>query len=328
MSLFVVSGPPGAGPGEREEMLAAARKLVEGAGVAAPDLVRIDVPERGAGEAGEGALRPELEPVVPILQSGSLFGGAQALLMVDAQLLQAVEAEIVADLIRHRDETAVTVVLVASGRLLKPLAALAKEAGETVSIQKMWERQAREWLEREIRNRGLVFEKGASEALLARFGTDTSSMAHALDQLQEHRGKITSELILARFRNRPDEPLYLYIDAVEKGATTEALRRLADFLTHGHPLQVIGALDGDLRRRALAAAAPDRDTLLQWLGAKPSDRRVDRMWRSRGRVPDSSLRRAQEAILRADRVLKSQPEETHRVTMERLTVAMCRWYGR
>lgn len=328
MSLFVIAGPSNAGPGEREAMLDAAHSVFERAGVAGADLVRIDVPGRGAGEEGEGSLRAELEPAVPILQSGSLFGDQQGLMLVDAHLIQAGEAQILGDLIRHRDPESVTVVLVAGGRLLKALADVVKEAGETISVAKMWERQAGQWLEKEARSRDLVLEKGAGEALVQRFGTDTAAMSRALDQLREHRGKITAEMVLGRFRNRPDEPLYLFLDAVENGNAGEALRRLADFLTHGHPLQVIGAMDGDLRRRALAAAAPDRDTLSEWLQAKPSDRRTDRLWRTRGRVPDSSLRRAQSALLRADRALKTAPEDTHRVTMERLTVAMCRWYGR
>lgn len=308
-------------------MLAKATELLARAGVEPGDVVRLDVPGRGAGEEGDGNLRAELEPAVPILQSGSLFGGRQALLLVDAHLVQAKEAEILAELIRHRDPEAVTVVLVAAGRLLKPLAAVVSEAGETVSIQKMWERQVASWLEKQTAARELTLEKGAAEALVQRFGTDTAALSRALDQLREHRGKITAELILSRFKNRPEEPLYLYLDALEKGRAGEALRRLADFLTHGHPLQVIGAIDGDLRRKSLAAAAPDRDTLFQWMGAKPSDRRTDRLWRMRGRVPESSLRLAQEALLRADRVLKTEPEDTHRVTMERLTVAISRWYG-
>ncbi len=327
MTLHVVSGPSSPGPGEREEMLAKATELLARAGVEPGDVVRLDVPGRGAGEEGDGNLRAELEPAVPILQSGSLFGGRQALLLVDAHLVQAKEAEILAELIRHRDPEAVTVVLVAAGRLLKPLAAVVSEAGETVSIQKMWERQVASWLEKQTAARELTLEKGAAEALVQRFGTDTAALSRALDQLREHRGKITAELILSRFKNRPEEPLYLYLDALEKGRAGEALRRLADFLTHGHPLQVIGAIDGDLRRKSLAAAAPDRDTLFQWMGAKPSDRRTDRLWRMRGRVPESSLRLAQEALLRADRVLKTEPEDTHRVTMERLTVAISRWYG-
>lgn len=327
MSLYLIAGPASPGPGERESMLDAAHQVLARAGVEASDVVRIDVPGRGAGEEGEGTLRAELEAAVPILQSGSLFGGAQALMLVDANLLQVGEAEILAELIGHRDVTAVTVVLVSGGRLPKALAAVVKEGGETIAIQKMWERQAGQWLEEQIRSRDLDFEKGAAQAMVQRFGTDTASMGRALDQLREHRGRITAELILARFKNRPDEPLFLFLDAIEKGNAGEALRRLADFLTHGHPLQIVGALDGDLRRRSLAAAAPDRDTLAAWLGAKPSDRRTDRLWRNRGRTPESALRRAQDAVLRADRVLKTEPEDTHRVTLERLTVAMCRWYS-
>lgn len=327
MSLYVVSGPSNAGPGEREEMITSAREALREAGVDPADVVRIDVPGRGAGEEGEGTLRSELEPAVPILQSGSLFGGSQALFLVDAHLLQSAEAQILAALIANRDAAAVSVVLVTGGRLAKSLADVVKESGKTIAVGKMWERQAIQWIEKEIASRSLTFEKGAVEALVQRFGTDTGSMSRALDQLREHRGKITADLILSWFRNRPDEPLFLYIDAIEKGRAGEALRRLADFLTHGHPLQVIGALDNDVRRRALAAAAPDQGTLSGWLAAKPSDRRTDRLWRNRGRVPESALRRAQEAVLRADRVLKTEPEESHRVTMERLTVALCRWYA-
>lgn len=327
MSLFAVSGPSNAGPGEREEMISVADGIFARHDVAPSEVVRIDVPGRGAGEQGEGSLRAELEPAVPILQSGSLFGDRQALWLMDAHQLQVGEAEILADLIRHRDPEAVLVVVVHAGRLPKELAAVVKEAGETTAVKKMWERQAGQWLATETKARGLEMGRGAEAALVQRFGTDTAAMSRALDQLREHRGEITGDLILSRFRNRPEEPLFLYLDAIEKGDAGEALRRLADFLTHGHPLQVIGALDGDLRRRSLAAAAPDKDTLSQWLGAKASDRRTDRLWRTRGRVADSALHRAQDAVLRADRVLKTEPEDTHRVTMERLTVAVCRWYG-
>lgn len=327
MSLFAVSGPSNAGPGEREEMISVAEEIFARHEVAPGDVVRIDVPGRGAGEQGEGSMRTEMEPAVPILQSGSLFGGRQALWLMDAHQVQAGEAEILARLIRHRDPEAVIVVLVYAGRLPKELAAVVKNGGETTAVKKMWERQANQWVAAESKARGLEMGKGAEAALVQRFGTDTAAMSRALDQLREHRGEITGELILSRFRNRPEEPLFLYLDAIEKGDAGDALRRLADFLTHGHPLQVIGALDGDVRRRSLAAAAPDKETLAEWLGNKPSDRRTERLWRSRGRVADSALRRAQDAVLRTDRVLKTEPEDTHRVTMERLTVAVCRWYG-
>jgi hypothetical protein len=94
---------------------------------------------------------------------------------------------------------------------------------------------------------------------------------------------------------------------------------------HGHPLVYLAALESDLKKRSLAAAAPDQQTLKEWVGG--SDRQLSRLWSQRGRVRESSLRRAQEALVRADRVIKTHPEEVHRVTLERLTVAFCRWYG-
>ncbi|MGH8913673.1 MAG: hypothetical protein ACRDZM_04060, partial [Acidimicrobiia bacterium] len=71
---------------------------------------------------------------------------------------------------------------------------------------------------------------------------------------------------------------------------------------------------------------PDEGTFRDWIGARPGDRGAGRFWSQRGKVRESSLRRAQEALVRADRVVKSYPEDVHRVTLERLTVALCRWY--
>jgi len=308
-------------------MLDAAGEHFARAGLERSDVLRLDVPGRGAGEEGDGALRGELEPVIPLLQSGSLFGDAQGLLLVDAQNLQVGEGEVLEALISAVDLSSVEIVLLAAGALPRALASLIKKSGSSQSITKMWERQARQWLDAEIRDRGLVFEKGAEKAVLQKFGSDTAAMGQALDQLEETSGKITKELILDRFKNRPDEPTFLITDAISKGEVGEALRRLSDFLVHGHPLVFLAAVESDLKKRALAAAAPDESTFREWLGARAGDRGPGRFWGQRGKVRESSLRRAQEALVRADRVIKSQPEEVHRVTLERLTVALCRWYG-
>jgi len=285
-------------------------------------VLRIDVPGRGAGEEGDGALRAELEPMIPMLQSGSLFGGSLGLELVDAQNLQKAEVETLVELLRGADLHTIEVVLVYGGTAPKAIRDL---GGQAISVKKMWERQASEWLQEEVEARGLTLEKGAVEALMKRFGTDTASMGQALDQLEETTGKITAELIMDRFKNRPDEPTWHITDAIEKGDVGTALRRLSDFLVHGHPLVYLAALESDLKKRALAAAAKDQPTLREWVGG--SDRQVSRLWNQRGRVRESSLRRAQEALVRADRVVKTHPEEVHRVTLERLTVAFCRWYG-
>lgn len=326
MSLLVIAGPANSGPGERERMLDAAGQQFRDRGVAPADVVRIDVPGRGAGEEGEGSLRTEVEPMIPLLQSGSLFGGRQGLAIVDAQNLQKAEVDTLVELLEMADLDATEVVLVSLGAVARPLAAVAKARGDTVSVARMWERDVTGWLSAEAKKKGVDLDRGAVDALIQRYGTDTASLGRALDQLVMVGGKITSDIVFARFRNRPDEPPWQITDAIGKGDVGEALRRLSDFLVHGHPLVYLATLEGDLRRRSLALAAPDEATFKDWAGSG-SDRQLSMVWRNRGRVKESSLRSAQAALLRADRVVKTQPEDVHRVTLERLTVALCRWYG-
>ena len=326
MALLVVSGPSSAGPGEREQMLDAARQHFIRKGMERNQVVRIDVPGRGSGEAGSGVIRAELEPMIPLLQSGSLFGEPEGLEIVDAQNLQKAEVDTLAELLEGADLVNAEIVLVVEGSLARALSGVVKERGSTFAVKKMWERQAAQWLEAEVDKRGFEVDKDAQKALLQRFGTDTASMGNALDQLAEVQGKVTADLVLDWFKNRPDEPTWQITDAIERGDVGLALRRLSDFLFHGHPLVYLAALESDLKRRSLAAAAPDQDTFKQWIG-RGSDRQLARVWKMRGKVRESSLRNAQQALVRADRVIKTQPEEAHRVTLERLTVAMCRWYG-
>ncbi|HUO47118.1 MAG TPA: hypothetical protein VM470_09855 [Acidimicrobiia bacterium] len=332
MSLTLhLSVPSNAGPGERQDAFERARGFLSEAGVTPDRVIRLDVPSRRGSDQEEtepeGTLRPDLEGLVPMLQSGSLFGEKEGAMVVEAQNINAAEGALLAELLAQADPELVSIVLISFGALPTALSKTVKATGETVTIRKMWERQAGEWLDSELRHRELNLEAGAGEALLQRFGTDTASLSGALDQLEEHRGKITKELVLDRFRNRPDEPLSHYLDAVAAGNVGDSLRRLGDFLTHGHPLTLLATIENDLKRRSLASVAPDEDSLRKMLGARSDDRRVARLWRERGRINDSSLRRAVDALVRAERVMKSQPEELHRVTLERLTVAMCRWVG-
>jgi DNA polymerase III delta subunit len=308
-------------------MLERAREFLARSGVDAADVVRIDVPSRAGGEDTDGPLRSEVEPIVPMLQSGSLFGGRQGLLLIEAQSLNAAESAMLAELLEQMDEESVAVALVVFGSLPSAIAKIVKAKGETIAVRKMWERQATDWLRAELADRQLSLEPEAQDALLQRFGTDVAGLAQALDQLAEYKGKPSRQMILDRFRNRPDEPLVHFLDAIAAGKTGESLRRLSDFLTHGHPLVLLAAIESDLRRRALASSAEDEASFRSAIGVRSDDRRASRMWRDRGRIRDSSLQRALEGLVRADRVMKTQPEEVHRVTLERLTVALSRWYG-
>jgi DNA polymerase III delta subunit len=306
-------------------MLEHARTFLLQAGVAAGEVVRVDVPGRGGGEEGAGAVRAEIEPAIPLLQSGSLFGGMQGLELVDAHQLTVAEAEVLAALLADLDPSAAAVAIVSEGALPGALARRVKEAAETVTVGKIWETTATRWLRDEVERRGLPLDAAAATALIQRFGSDLGSLGLALDQLAEVRGKITAELVLDRFKNRPNEPLFHYTDAVARGDVSGALRRLGDLLTHQHPLVILASLESELRRRSVALASPDRDTFAQRAGARKDDKWVDRVWKDRSRLKDSGLRRALAALVRADRTLKSAPEDLHRVTLERLTVAMCRW---
>ena len=112
-----------------------------------------DRPGRGAGEDTEGALRAEVERLVPALQSGSLFGERQGLLVVDTQHLQSAEAEIAASLLGGHDPQTAVVVLVSQGALPAPVAKVVKAEGDTVSVKKMRERDALSWVREAARER-------------------------------------------------------------------------------------------------------------------------------------------------------------------------------
>ncbi|MCJ7725849.1 MAG: hypothetical protein MUP76_05610, partial [Acidimicrobiia bacterium] len=320
-----VLGPRDAGPGERLEMLRRARALLDQFEVDGID--RIDVPPKGGGDEMEGSIRGAVESMVPALQSGSLFGGRRGVLVVDAHHLLKAEADIAASLVETMDGDSSVVVFVSDGSLPGALGKAVKAVGETISIKKMREKDAADWLANQARERRMRIEPEAANALLQRFGSDIASMSQALDQLAGTEGPVTVEEVNARFRNRPDEPMWHYSDAVSAGNTGEALRRLADFLTHGHPLQLMAFLLSDLRRRSVAAASPDIATFAERIGSTPEHYPTRKAWSQRDASTEEDLRRALDAMARADVELKTAPEGTHRVTMERLTVALTRWYG-
>ena len=322
MSLLLISGPSGAGPGERQEMLERARQFMNQQGVEPADIVRIDVPGRG-GEEGSGMLRADLEGLIPVLQSGSLFGGTQGVELIDGHNLLAGEATVVSELIRVSESVAVAIV--AEGAVHASINAAVKDVGSKVVVRKVWESGATTWLIDEIKARGLEIDASAGAALVQRFGADLAALGQALDQLADVKGKISAAAVLDRFKNRPNEPIFHYTDAVAAGKTQDALRRLGDLLVHQHPLVILASLESEVRRRSMALAAPDKETFIRMAGARASDKWVDRVWRRRGKLKDSSLRSAVDALARADKVLKSAPEEMHRVTLERLTVAVSRW---
>lgn len=325
MPFTVISGPRDAGPGEREQMLDRAAEILEAAGIS--DSVRIDVPGRASGDDVTGSFRESVQPIVPALQSGSLFGDRSGLLVVDAQQLLKAEAEIIAELVATADGEQVVAVFVAEGSIPAPLGKVLRGAAETIPVKKLRERDASAWLTTAVKERHLHLESGVATVLLHRFGTDVAALGKALDQLAVDGETVSAAEVTGRFANRPDEPLFYMSDAISSGDEGEALRRLEDFLEHGHPLGMLAFLEGEVRRRSLAAVAPDIETYASWVKGKPTAYPVTKVWNSRSRSRPESLHRSLDALSRADITLKTEPEATHRITLERLTVALCRWLG-
>lgn len=324
--LVTVLGPSQAGPGERELMLTEARSALDALGV--DDVVRVDVPARGSGEDVEDSgLRSSVAAAVPALQSGSLFGGSSGCLIVDAHQLQKAEAEVLAELMTTiPDDGSVIAVFVADGSIPAPLGKSLRERAEAVKVDRVTERTAAGWLAKTAKQRGVKIDADAAGALIQRFGTDIGALRSALDQLAVSGESVSGDLVRERFRNRPDEPMWLMADAIVAGDTGQALRRLEDFLIHGHPLQLLAFLQNDVRRRCLAAAADDYETFVDRDGGRRSYA-MEKVWKQRNQAKASDLRKALGALARADLHLKTTPEATHQVTMERLTVALCLWYG-
>lgn len=325
MPILHVTGPSGAAPGERQQMLDGASEFFARVGVDRADVTRIDVPGRGESEDTSGSVRRELEPMIPIMQSGSLFGGLQGLELVDAQNLTAAEGDILLELLAQADHESLALVVVSAGSVPSRLGKFLKAEADSKTVRKMWESTAAKWLHEEVDRRGLKLDRDAEAALVQRFGADVASLGQALDQLVDSSGAITGATILDRFSNRPNEPIFHFTDAVTRGNTAESLRRLNDQLVHKHPLVLLATLETEVRRRAIALSSSSIDEYREVMGARASDRWVERVWRQRGKLKDSNLRKANDALVRADRILKSAPAEMHQVTMERLTIALSYW---
>lgn len=326
MGWYAVTGPKNAGPSERERMFQKASTILSDAGVDEP--TRIDVPQKGTGSSDDGGvMRDAVLAIVPALQSGSLFGGITGVLIADANNLLKAEVETITELLSHADPDEAVAVFVSAGALPVGIRDSAKASGGVDSVKALSERDAASWLTSEAKRRGLRIDSAARSAMLNHWGSNTSAMARALDQLSVGGKTISADDVKARFTNRPDEPMWFLGDAIMSGDQGEALRRLSDFLQHQHPLILLSYLEGVVRKRSLAGVAPDYDTFAEWSGSNPNSYATKKAWQSKNRSSAESLTNSIRALARADITLKTQPEATHRVTLERLTVAMCRWMG-
>lgn len=328
MGWIAITGPRDSGASDRERMMAVAARAFSEAGVEDP--TRIDVPGKGAGSSEESStIRDQVMAIVPALQSGSLFGGATGVFVMDAQNLLKAEIDATIEMLAAADSSQAVAVFAASGTMPAALKKAVKASGgELVDFKSLTGRDTAEFVSKYAKDNGLRIDKAARDELIKHFGTDSAAMQRAIDQLAISGGVIEADAIKANFDNRPDEPMWFLGDAIMGGDHAEALRRLADFLQHNHPLVLLAYLEGEVRKRSLAAVAPDYDTFARWAGGNPRSYATKKVWESRTRANGRALSDCVRALAKADLTLKTQPEATHRVTLERLTVAMSRWMAR
>ncbi|GMQ97649.1 MAG: hypothetical protein BMS9Abin17_0149 [Acidimicrobiia bacterium] len=327
MPWYAIVGPREAGATDRDQMLSRAAAIFEREGVDEP--VRVDVPAKGAAAAQDGsALRDAVRSIVPALQSGSLFGGKTGVVVVDAQQLLKAEVDAITAMLTNADDEQAVAVFLAFGTLPAGIKKLVAASGNVDTVKAATERGAGSWISAYAKANGLRVDAAARSALIQTFGSNTSQMQQALEQIAVNSSTVTADDVETRFTNRPDEPMWFLGDAIMAGDQAQALRRLGDFLEHQHPLVFLSYLEGEVRKRSLAAVAPDYDTFAAWAKANPNSYATKKIWDARTRANADALSDAVGAISRADLTLKTMPETTHRVTLERLTVAMCRWMAR
>lgn len=177
MGWIGIVGPKDAGASERERMRAIAQTAFDEAGVESP--TRIDVPAKGSGTSDEGAsLRDEVMAIVPALQSGSLFGGATGVFVMDSQNLLKVELDAIVEMLANADPDQAVAVFAASGTLPAPLKKAIAASGEVVSFKALSARDAHQWIGEYARSNGLRIDaeaRRARQALRSKPGGDASS---------------------------------------------------------------------------------------------------------------------------------------------------------
>jgi DNA polymerase III delta subunit len=327
MGWYAIIGPRDAGATEREQMQARAAKIFRAEDVDDPH--RVDVPPKGTSTDDDGGtLRDAVQMIVPALQSGSLFGGRTGVLVVDAQQLLKAEIDAIVEMLDNADPDQAVAVFLTSGTLPAPIRKKVAAGGKVETVKATTERDAATWIVTYAKENHLRIDQDARSELLTTFGSNTAQMRNAIDQLAVSGSMISARDVRDNFTNRPDEPLWFLGDAIMAGEEGEALRRLSDFLEHQHPLILLSYLEGEVRKRSLAAVSPDYDTFASVAKANPNSYATKKIWQNRTRANGGGLAHSVKAIARADITIKTMPEATHRVTLERLTVAMCHWMCR
>jgi DNA polymerase-3 subunit delta len=186
---------------------------------------------------------------------------------------------------------------------------------EAVSAEPLKGARLRSRVDEEVRRRGLPLDADAANQLVERVGQDLRRLMGELDKLEafgQGQERLSSADVAAVLGKGFARPYWLLGDAVAERRTGEALELALSLLEDGEeaPL-LIGAVYQALRRmralRALRQAGASREEKLAALPKTMAFKLPD-LERAAERWSEADLLRAQGALRRADRRVKSGGE--------------------
>ncbi|HWH32696.1 MAG TPA: DNA polymerase III subunit delta [Egibacteraceae bacterium] len=284
-----------AGPEELLLRRAADQVLAELREEAAGDL---DVTEVRASELGEHGL--------PDLRTASLFGGARAVVIREAQDLPAeASAALAAELEGTPPDAAIVLLATGTGRIQK-LAKRVKELGGRVDVAPPKDWEDAKWaalVAAEFQRHGRAAAKDAVQAILSHAGLDVGGIAEKVAQVcaTAPAGQVGAEHVEAVVVGHGNRGSFAVADAMCDRDAAEALRLLRGVLDGGDdPVMVLGALA--YRLRSIVAVAAGVDGKAVGLNISPGQAR--RLQGVRRNFGPGELTRAYRLLARADVEIK------------------------
>jgi DNA polymerase-3 subunit delta len=195
-----------------------------------------------------------------------------------------------------------------------------------VSMNRLSEREAAQWVVRYLKRRACTIDRGAVDNLVALTGTQMRRLAHEMDKLATYSGggvinNATVEELVPRGREHTNFELW---DAIVERDTKRALRLAHRLLADGNePVVIVGSLAGLYRRMLLGKELLNKGT------STPEIMRATGQYGPRGgRFNARLLSTAREEIVhglrriaRADDAIKNS-EATPRLQIEYLVAEL------
>jgi DNA polymerase-3 subunit delta len=251
--------------------------------------------------------------VLDVARTGSLFAERRAVVVRDAEALEADEEQlggVEAYLDSPTPGLALVLLIGKADKRRRPWKWLA-ERGRVIPADPLKGRALQAQVREELRRRQLRVGDDGVQELVDRVGQNLRRLMGEIDKLEAFGlggEAISAEQVAAVLGRGIARPLYKMSDAMVERRTTQVLELMSESLEEGEaPLRVLGTLHRTLRQVRGAAACREAglpgQELTRRLGVLPF--KVGDLMRASGGWTEADLRRAMAAFGQADHRLKS-----------------------